>query len=395
MSWVARASRRRRSPVVEGLESRELLAFTPVLPTPICVNPFQFFSPGLVQLAQIPTTLTLSGPANPVTVGQKIPFQAVVGISSGTTPPTGTVTFVVDNVAQPPAIINSSGIATIMLPSQTAGNHAVSASYSGNFLYAPSMNATTQLVNQGVTAGRLTASTTMPAVNQTVLLTVQLTVPAANTTTPVFSGQVTFTDNGVTIGSAPVGNGGTAQLSRSFSTTGGHTIIATYGGNTNFLPSQSNPVPLQVLPGPGGGLGGQAAPATVVGVERFGFHLQPTVLQVAFSSPMDPTRAQNPANYLIIGPGGNFIPVLSAAYDPTTQSVTLMPARRLDLHFGYVLAVVGSGPNGLTDTAGVPLAGMGGVPGTNYVTLLTAANLVIPGLSPLATLGFLGSFGLL
>jgi len=255
--------------VVEGLESRELLAFTPLVPTP-----FPALTPRPAQVAQIPTTLTLIGPVNPVTVGQVIPYQAVVGISSGTTPPTGTVTFAVDGVAQPPAIVNSVGIATVMLPPQTAGSHVVTASYSGNFLYAPSFAMTTQQVNQ-------------------------------------------------------VGQG--------------------------------------------------APPATVVSVQRFGFHLQPTVLQIAFSSPMDATRARNPANYRIVGPGGNLIPVLSAAYDPVTERVTLLPSRRLNLHVGYVLVVVGSGPNGLTDAAGVPLAGSRGVPGTNYRTHLTAANLVIPG----------------
>src|SRR5262245_40980422 len=109
-------ARRRWSPAVEGLESRELLASTPFVPTA-----FSALTHRITQLAQIPTTLTLIGPANPVTVGQLIPYQAVVGISSGTTPPTGTVTFAVDGVAQQPAPLNSSGIASVMLPSQTSG----------------------------------------------------------------------------------------------------------------------------------------------------------------------------------------------------------------------------------------------------------------------------------
>jgi hypothetical protein len=371
--------------VVEGLESRKLLAFTPFVPTP-----FPAQTPRLAQLAQIPTTLTLIGPVNPVTVGQVIPYQAVVKISSGTTPPTGTVTFAVDGVAQPPASVNSVGIATVLLPSQSAGSHVVTASYSGNFLYAPSFNQTTQPVNRGAPAALLTASPTQPVVNQIVLLTVRLSVPASNTGTPVFTGFVTFTDNGNQIGVVPVGVGGIAQVRRAF-TLGGHTILASYTGDGNFLPSVSNGVLLRVIPGQVG----QGAPAaTVVSVQRFGFHLQPTVLQIAFSNPMDATRAQSPANYLILGPGGNFIPVLSAAYNPVTKSVTLLPSRRLNLHLGYVLEVVGSVPNGLTDAAGVPLAGSGGVPGTNYRTLLTAANLVIPGLSSLATARFLGSFGI-
>jgi hypothetical protein len=365
------------------------MAFTPLVPTPSLGFPL----PTLTRrLAQIPTTLTLLGPANPVTVGQLIPYQAVVGITSGTTPPTGPVTFVVDGVKlMPPSMVNGQGIASVNLPSLGVGSHFVAASYGGNFLYAPSFMTTTQQVNKGATAGLLTASTTQPAVNQTVLLSFQLSVPAANSTLPAFTGSVTFTDNGNPIGTVPVGRGGMAQLSKAFSL-GGHAILASYSGDGNFLPSRSNGVTLNVRPGQ---FGQGAPPATVVSVQRFGFHLQPTVLRIAFSSPMDATRAQNPANYLIVGPGGNAIPVLSAAYDPATQSVTLLPSRRLDLHFRYVLMVVGSGPNGLTDAAGVPLAGARGVPGTNDVTLLTAANLVIPGLGPQATAAFLRSAGLL
>jgi hypothetical protein len=213
----------------------------------------------------------------------------------------------------------------------------------------------------------------MPVVNQTVFLSVQLRVPAANTGTPVFTGFVTFTDNGTPIGTVPVGAGGFAQLQRGFSLNG-HTIVASYGGDANFLPSQSNPVNLLVVPG---GVGQGAPPATVVSVQRFGFHLQPTVLRIAFSSPMDASRAQIPFNYVIIGPGSHFIPVQSATYDPLTESVTLLPSIRLNLHRGYVLVVIGSGPSGLTDATGVPLAGSGGVPGTDFRTLLTAANLVI------------------
>jgi hypothetical protein len=300
------------------------------------------------------------------------------------------VTFAVDGVAQPPAPLNGSGIASVLLPSLTAGSHVVSASYSGNFLYAPSFTMTTQQVNKAATAALLTAIPTQPTVNQTVVLTVQLRVPAANTGRPDFTGFVTFTDNGNQIGVVPVGIGGIAQLRRAF-TLGGHTILASYTGDGNFLPSVSNGVSLRVVPGQ---VGQGAPPPTVVSVERFGFHLQPTVLQIAFSSPMDVARAQNPANYLIVGPGGHFIPVLSATYSPVSESVTLMPSQRLNLHFGYVLLVVGTVPNGLTDAAGEPLAGTGGVPGTNFRTLLTAANLVIPGLSPQATVAFLRSFGL-
>jgi hypothetical protein len=110
---------------------------------------------------------------------------------------------------------------------------------------------------------------------------------------------------------------------------------------------------------------------------------------------MDPTTVQNPNNYRIVGPGGVTIPVGQAVYDAATDSVTLFPVQRLNLHFAYQLTVVGSVVGGVTDANGVPLDGAGtGVPGTDFVTTLTARNLVIPGFSAAQTFWFLWHFHL-
>jgi hypothetical protein len=136
-------------------------------------------------------------------------------------------------------------------------------------------------------------------------------------------------------------------------------------------------------------------PTTIVtapmiqGVQRFGFHSQPTQFTVAFSEGLEASTVQRPANYRIIAPGpdGRFgtrddrpIPIKSAIYDATTNTVTLTPARRLDLHRRYELIVNGSTPSGVADVAGNLLDGAGnGKPGSDYVVVLRGFGRDEPG----------------
>ncbi len=119
----------------------------------------------------------------------------------------------------------------------------------------------------------------------------------------------------------------------------------------------------------------RVAPSPVVTtVDRFGVHNQPTIIYLAFSTPLDPTSAQNVANYQILGPtdskGPALVPIESAHYDPATRSVTLKLGERLQVHHPYTLTVTG-----LTSTTGSPLVGSNGMVGSPYVTTLNRAVL--------------------
>jgi hypothetical protein len=62
------------------------------------------------------------------------------------------------------------------------------------------------------------------------------------------------------------------------------------------------------------------------------------------------------------------IRVSRATYNPGSQTVTLTPARPLDLHHTYVITANGQAPYGLTNQYGIPLDGTGhGDPGSNFV----------------------------
>ena len=101
------------------------------------------------------------------------------------------------------------------------------------------------------------------------------------------------------------------------------------------------------------------APPKVVSLVRFGFHMQQTTLVLTFSSALDPTSANDVKNYQIVTTAGLVIPVRAAVYDAATLTVTLFPAKRLNLHVFHQLTVNGTSPVGLAGATGVPLDGLG------------------------------------
>ena len=128
---------------------------------------------------------------------------------------------------------------------------------------------------------------------------------------------------------------------------------------------------------------------TVVAFQRFGYHEQPTVLRLTFSTAMDPGTANDVHNYELVmvtlGKNGTVhygppIPILSAQYDAASQSVTLRMGVHVNVYHLYQLRVRGSVGTGLTSASGVPLAGKGGVPGTDFVGNLTIRTIVGPSL---------------
>jgi uncharacterized repeat protein (TIGR01451 family) len=122
----------------------------------------------------------------------------------------------------------------------------------------------------------------------------------------------------------------------------------------------------------------------VTSVQRFGVHALPTTLVLTFDKLLDAARAQNPDNYQIIELGGTGRRIrVTAAYDPAARTVTLRPAHRLNLHRLFRLTVVGTGQSGVSDASGNLLDGQGnGDPGSNFVTIVSAADLVLTTTNP-------------
>ncbi len=85
---------------------------------------------------------------------------------------------------------------------------------------------------------------------------------------------------------------------------------------------------------------------TAVGIGRIGLHHQQTQIVVTYSGAVDPVLAENPHDYTVITRAGKKIPIVSATYNAATNSVTLIPAHRLNVHHHFVLSALPPCPNG-------------------------------------------------
>ena len=195
------------------------------------------------------------------------------------------------------------------------------------------------------------------------------------------TGSVEFFDGTSPIGSAPLNGNGQASFTDSNLSVGTHTITAQYGGDTNYSPSTSGPLS-QVVNAP------SIVAPTVLNVQRFGFHEQPTSIVLTFSTALDAATAQNLANFTIVvlggtGKGGSAIGHVihlgSATYNAGLQTVTLLPTHKMDLHNVYRLTIHGSSPGGVAGSTGLLLDGKNnGMPGSDYVAQITDKSLAGP-----------------
>lgn len=223
------------------------------------------------------------------------------------------------------------------------------------------------------------------------------------TVTPVGTGQqpignVTFriSQGNITLGSAPV-NFSRAIFTGSIPSSvkpGKLTIVASYGGSAMFAASTgTTTVNYQGAGlgagGGGGGGGGGLIPAPMLApaaatVRRFGYHIQPTILVLNFSQPLDPTSAANPSHYKIIaaGPDGflgtsddRFVPLKRVKFSSGPNAVSITSAVRLPLNRTFGLVVIGTGPNALLTTSGQPIDGNSdGLPGGDFVTTISRTS---------------------
>jgi YVTN family beta-propeller protein len=175
------------------------------------------------------TNVVLSSSNNPTTFGQSVTFTTTVN----PIPDGGTVQFEDNgNNLGNPVSINASGQATCTSSSLPAGNHAITALYSGDGNFSSSTGTLTQIVNQAPVTVTLTSNVYPWVSGQPMILTATVTPVMPETVAP--TGTVTFVDGTTTLGTSNLNTSGQAVFNISTLSAGSHTFVATYSGDANY-----------------------------------------------------------------------------------------------------------------------------------------------------------------
>jgi hypothetical protein len=201
-------------------------------------------SSALSQDVQASSSTVVGSSGSPSVYGNPVTFTATV-TPSGSAPATGTVNFL-DGGKQigTGALAGATGQATYTNSSLAVGSHTITAAYQGDTNYSASTSAAiTQVVNQTQTATSVVAVPDPGIAGKADVLTATVKV-TQGVATPTKT--VTFTDGTVTLGTATLGAAGTATINPILAP-GPHSIVATYGGDTDDGSSASAALPLTVV----------------------------------------------------------------------------------------------------------------------------------------------------
>jgi hypothetical protein len=185
------------------------------------------------------TTVAVGSSVNPAVAGQAVTLTATVAaVAPGAGTPTGTVTFEDGNVILGTVAVGADGSASFTTSFADAGDHAITAVYSGNPNFVGSAQALTEQVNAATTPKATTtalfASPNPVVVGQAVTFTAAVRDPAG-TGTP--TGTVTFFVGNKVVARVILDANGQARITRFFSRAGRFTIRAVYSGDANFAAS--------------------------------------------------------------------------------------------------------------------------------------------------------------
>jgi hypothetical protein len=202
--------------------------------SPVVINPYGN------SLSIEPTTTTLTSSLNPSAVGQAVTFTATVSSQASTL--TGSVQFMDGTtlLGGAPVLVNSTTrMASFTTTSLALGSHSITAVYSGDNASATSTSsALTQIVKQ--TSVLLLSSNENPAkVYDAITFTVSVSETPSGGTAP--TGSIVFSADGSLLPNGTIAiSGGTASYTTALLAAGSHTITASYAGDVNNLPGNSN-----------------------------------------------------------------------------------------------------------------------------------------------------------
>jgi parallel beta-helix repeat protein len=181
-----------------------------------------------------PIALTVS--PNPAPGQSSVTFTATLTGNCNT--PTGLITFMDGSTILGTASLNGSAVATFSTSFLFVGTHILTATYPGDFNFAPSKsNAITEVITGPPTKTILTVSPNPALPLKPITMTA--TVSSAYTTP---AGTVTFMTGATVLATATLAANGTASATISTLGAGTYPITAVYGGSTEYAGSTSNTV---------------------------------------------------------------------------------------------------------------------------------------------------------
>jgi len=185
------------------------------------------------------TTLQLTSSPNPSFLGQPVTFTVNASAADGSVPTPITLTDTTSNTPLATLTPNASGVATFTTSTLSLGNHAIQAAYAGTASYAASSTTITQnVIDPNATTTTLTSSLNPSTYGQPVTFTATVTSASGTPT-----GSISFSADGISLGTAPLSASGIAQFTTSaltandLGTTPNHAILATYLPTSSFAAS--------------------------------------------------------------------------------------------------------------------------------------------------------------
>ena len=185
-------------------------------------------------IAQAATTTELSVDTNPSVFGDSVTFTAaVMGLPYGEVP-TGTVQFMIDGVAAGAPVPVAAGSASLVVNGLAAGDHEITADYSGSTNYEASSDSLTQTVDRAETSTVVESDMNPSVYGDAVTFTATVSPhPAAGT--------VQFTVDGDDLGGPVAVDAYGVAVSDALATlgSGDHEVVATFSGTANYQSSDS------------------------------------------------------------------------------------------------------------------------------------------------------------
>jgi hypothetical protein len=190
------------------------------------------------------TTTSVLSSNSPSVYDEPVTFNAVVSTTTGT--PTGTVSFYDGGTLLGTASVDESGIASFTTSTLAAGDHTITAVYSGDGNFAGSTSGSlTQTVNPD--DANLALSSSQSSAPSGTAITITATVSGNGGTQPT-GGTVSFYVDGVLVGTVNLSASGTASITLNGLSVGTHQITACYSSDGYLADAFSDPFQQTVTP---------------------------------------------------------------------------------------------------------------------------------------------------